>query len=265
MAGNLFKARLAANEPSFIFAARTARTMDLVWLAEAAGFHAFYVDLQHSSIGLDTTAQLCQAAQATAVTALVRVPSLETGLIARLLDSGAQGIIAPDIRSAADAASLVEAALLEPRGHRSVASGIPTPRTRGIAPAAVNDALNEATLLIAMIESPEGVAAAAEIAAVEGIDALHIGCNDLTTAMGIKGDYRHERLRTAIATIIDAGRAAGKPVLLGGVRKKEDVAPYVKMGVARCYFTGVDSTFLLAGARASVAEAQAADAAATQG
>ena len=262
MVRNTFKDRLAANEPAFIFAARSARTIDIVWLAAAAGFHALYVDLQHSSIDLDATAQICQAAHATSVTALARVPSLEPGLIARLLDAGAQGIIAPDIRSAADATHLVEAALLEPRGHRSVASGIPTPRTLGIAPEALNDALNGATLLIAMIESPEGVAAAAEIAAVDGIDALHIGSNDLTTAMGIKGEYHHERLRTAIGSIIEAGRAAGKPVLLGGMRKRDDVAPYVRMGAARCYFTGVDNTFMLAGAKASVAEAEAADAAA---
>ncbi len=110
-----------------------------------------------------------------------------------------------------------------------------------------------------MIESPEGVEAATEIAAVDGIDALHIGANDLTTAMGIKSEFGHERLRSTIGSIIEAGRAAGKPVLLGGMRKREHVAPYVRMGAARCYFTGVDSTFLLAGAKASIAEAQAAD------
>jgi len=66
------------------------------------------------------------------VTAFVRVPSLEPGLIARVLDGGAQGILAPDIRLAADAQALVRAALIAPKGDRSVASGIPNPRFKGV-------------------------------------------------------------------------------------------------------------------------------------
>jgi 2-keto-3-deoxy-L-rhamnonate aldolase RhmA len=73
---------------------------------------------------------------------------------------------------------------------------------------------------------------------VEGIDAIQIGSNDLTTAMGIPGEYRHERVRTVYGKVIEACKAAGKPLIIGGIRKADELEPYVRMGAARCYFTG---------------------------
>ena len=84
--------------------------------------------------------------------------------------------------------------------------------------------------------TPEGIAAAEEIAAVEGVDALQIGSNDLTTAMGIPGQFKHERLRDAFRTTIAACRKVGKPMIPGGIRDAATIVDYIKMGAARCYF-----------------------------
>lgn len=261
MTANLLKDRLKSGEPAFVFSVRMARTVNIVALAEAAGYHGFYVDLQHSSISIDTAAQIFAAAQHSAVTAFVRVPSLEPGLISRVLDAGAQGILMPDVRSGAEARALVQAALIAPKGERSVGGGIPNPRFRGLAGAALAEAVNAATLLIAMVETEEAAGRAAEIIATDGIDAIQIGSNDLTTSMGIPGQYASERVRAVYAGVIDACRAAGKPLIIGGIRKAEELEPYVRMGAARCYFTGADSVFMLEGARAFMAEARNADAA----
>lgn len=261
MKKNTIKESLKAKEASFCFSVRMARTVNIVALAKAAGYHGFYVDLQHSSISVDAAAQMCVAALYTDITALVRVPSLEPGLISRMLDAGAQGIIAPDVRSAADAEALVRAALIAPLGDRSMGSGIPDPRFQGVSGGALPDAINEATLLIAMIETEEAAAAAADIIGVAGIDAIQIGSNDLTTSMGIAGQYGHARMREVYARVIEACNAAGKPLIIGGIRKADALEPYIRMGAARCYFTGADTAFMLEGATLSAREAASVDAA----
>lgn len=191
---NSLKRKILANEPSYVFSMRMSRTVNIVALAEASGYDGLYVDLQHSSIDLDTAAQIFQTGLLSDITVFARVPSLEPGMIGRLMDAGAMGILAPDVRSGEDARFLVKAALIAPKGERSVGSGIPNPRFRDVPGAALADRINQATLLIAMIETPEGVAAAEDIAAVEGIDAVEIGSNDLTTAMGIPNQYDHEMI-----------------------------------------------------------------------
>lgn len=261
MQANILKSRLKAGETTFVFSVRMARTMNIVSLAEACGYHGFYVDLQHSSISIDTAAQIFTTALHSQVTAFVRVPSLEPGVISRVLDAGAQGVLAPDIRSAEEAKALVKAALIAPKGDRSVGGGIPNPRFRGLSGGALAAAVNDATLLIAMIETEQAADRAAEIIGVDGIDAIQIGSNDLTTSMGIPGQYKHERVRAVYGKVIAACKAAGKPLLIGGIRKADEFEPYVRMGAARCYFTGADSNFMTEGAQKFMAEAKACDAA----
>lgn len=249
---NVLKAKLLAGEPCCVFGVRLARSVNIVTIAQAAGYHGLYIDLQHSSMSVDRAAQICHAALHSGVTAFARVPTLEAGLIGRLLDAGAQGILAPGLRSAEEAHALVRAALLPPLGDRSPGLVI-SPRLAGLAGRALTQAANAATLLIAMVESEEGVANAAAIAAVPGIDALQVGGHDLTTSMGIPGEYLHPRVQSGVATAIAACRAAGKPLIMGGIRKPEEVALYRRMGAARCYFTGSDIGFVQAGAQAAAA------------
>ena len=256
---NSLKQKILANEPNFVFAMRMSRTVNIDALAATCGYDGLYVDLQHSSIDLDMAAQIFQAGLLSDVTVFARVPSLEPGTIGRVMDAGAMGILAPDIRSGDDARLLVKAALIAPKGERSVGSGIPNPRFRDVPAAALADRINAATLLIAMIETPEGVVAAEEIAAVEGIDAVEIGSNDLTTAMGIPNQYDHERLREAYRHVIAACRKHGKPMIAGGIRGRKLLESYIAMGASRSYFVGTDTGFMLQGAQAVRADAQAAD------
>jgi hypothetical protein len=79
--------------------------------------------------------------------------------------------------------------------------------------------LNQDTLLTAMIETPEAVGNADAIAAVDGIDVLHIGASDLSTEMGIPGQYQHERMRAAFEAVAKAARGHGKAMGVGGVRQ----------------------------------------------
>ncbi|UFN47672.1 aldolase/citrate lyase family protein [Roseomonas sp. OT10] len=259
MSGNLLKERLLAGRPCHVFGVRLARSVNIVTLARQSGHHGLYVDLQHSTMTAEAAAQICHAAMFAGVTAFVRVPTLDPGLIGRLLDGGAQGILAPGLRTGAEAEALVRSALLPPRGERSPGLVI-DPRVEGLSGAAQLRAVNDATLLIAMIEDEAAIAQAGAIASVDGIDAVQIGGHDLTTSMGLPGEYLHPRVQEAFRAAIAACRPAGKPLIIGGIRKPEEIAVYLRMGAARCYFTGSDIGFVQAGARAAAERVAALDA-----
>ena len=109
-------------------------------------------------------------------------------------------------------------------------------------------ALNEAVLVVAMIESPQGVANADAIAAVPGIDSLLIGTSDLTAEMGISGQVDHPRVAEAYEKVGAACRANGKALGMGGIYDKETASRYIKAG-ARMVLSGSDHSYVLAGAK----------------
>jgi 4-hydroxy-2-oxoheptanedioate aldolase len=98
-----------------------ARTPDVPAIAAACGYDAVYVDLEHTSTSLETTAMLCASAVGAGISALVRVPSHDPSVIARVLDNGAVGIIVPHVNSKSEAEAVIDAARFPPIGHRSIA------------------------------------------------------------------------------------------------------------------------------------------------
>src|SRR5215471_13469261 len=112
--------------------------------------------------------------------------------------------------------------------------------------------LNEQTLLMAMIETPEAVENADAIAAVDGIDVLHIGASDLSTEMGIPGQYTHGRMRAAFETVARAAKGHGKAMGVGGVRQDFEFQSWLlRLGVR--YLTGgSDVGYILSAGRADV-------------
>jgi HpcH/HpaI aldolase/citrate lyase family len=105
----------------------------------------------------------------------------------------------------------------------------------------------------------EGIERVGEIAATPGIDAVQIGSADLTASLGLPGEFGHPKVQAAYQQVAAACQFNHKPFIIAGIRKTEDLLPYVAMGAARCYFTGSDSGFLLEGAHAGKARAMAAD------
>ena len=126
--------------------------------------------------------------------ALVRVPARTPEYISRVLDGGALGVIAPGIRSAAEAKNVVAAAKYPPLGSRGLSAGLAHLGFRSVPAAEALPALNEATMVIVQLESAAGLAAVDDIVAVEGIDMVLIGT---TTSRRPRppGEYDHSRLR----------------------------------------------------------------------
>ena len=127
---------------------------------------------------------------------------------------------------------------------------------RSFPAADANAAVNEATMVIVQFESAEAVDKAEEIVAVDGVDLVLIGTNDLLASMGLAGQYDHEKVRDAFAGTIAACRKHGKHVGVGGLTSRPQlVAEFVKMG-ARYVSTGTDIGFLLAEATVRARQVQ---------
>jgi 2-keto-3-deoxy-L-rhamnonate aldolase RhmA len=101
--------KLARGEVALCMATRLARTADIAMIADACGFDAFYVDMEHCTISLDDTAQVCVAALPIGVTPLVRIAGHQFDDAARLLDGGALGIICPNVSTRTEAEAFVRA------------------------------------------------------------------------------------------------------------------------------------------------------------
>jgi 4-hydroxy-2-oxoheptanedioate aldolase len=252
---NSVKERLARGEVASSMTVRLTRSIEIARLAKTAGFDSLYVDLEHSSLSLETTSQICIAALEVGIAAFVRVPQLE--IVGRVLDGGALGIIVPDVRTAAQARDAVKAAKYPPLGERGFASALPHFQFRSLPAKEAYPALDAATMVIVQFESAQAIERADEILGVEGVDMVLFGTNDLTADMGIAGDYEHPKVRDAYARAIAAAKKHGKHVGVGGLGARPKLtAEFVKMG-ARYVSTGTDLGFLLAAATENARQVRA--------
>ena len=250
---NRLQERLTRGEVALCMATRLARTAEIAMIASSCGFDAFYVDMEHCTISLDAAAQICLAALPAGVTPLVRIAGHRFEDATRLLDMGALGIICPDVSTPGEAEAFARACRFPPSGQRSVGGAGPLQGYRSTPLAEVNKEGNAATVLIAMIETPEGVANANAIAAVPGIDVLLVGSNDLCTAMGIAGEFKNPKLRAAYETVAKACAAHKKYLGVGGIRADAaHVGELVRLG-GRFVVAGSDIQYLMKSARDDVA------------
>jgi 2-keto-3-deoxy-L-rhamnonate aldolase RhmA len=246
---NAAKQKLAQGSLVLCMGLRQARTVDVVMIAAAAGFDSVYIDMEHSSISLETTSALCAGCLGLPVTPLVRVPSHARDWISRVLDGGAQGVLVPHVDDAAQAGAIASAARFPPLGHRSVMGPTPALGYQALPLHEVNNRLNDETLVIVMLETPRAIERADEIAAVPGIDMLLIGSNDLCTELGIPGQLRHPKLREAYEATAQACRKHGKALGVGGIRGDLDLQRDLLQLGARFIIAGNDTGYLAAAAR----------------
>ena len=249
MIENTTKQKLKRGELALGFGVHHLRTAGTAMLAATAGHDWLFIDMEHGAISPHEATQLCIAALPTGITPIVRIctGALDEGT--RCLDNGALGVIVPHVDTVERAKEIAQAFRYPPLGHRSW--GGPPAAFRYDAPsnAEAQVALNEAVLVVAMIESPQAAGNADAIAAVPGIDALLIGTSDLTAEMGISGQIDHPRVVEAYEKVAAACRAHGKALGMGGVYDKENASRYIKGG-ARLILSGSDHSYILAGAKA---------------
>ncbi len=184
------------------------------WSAEVmahAGFDSLTIDLQHGLADYQTALSMLQAISTTGGVPLARVPWNDPGIIMRLLDAGAYGIICPMINSRAEAEAFVGACRYAPAGYRSYGP------TRALIYAGDDYAAHadETVITLAMIETVQALENLDEIVATPGLDGVYIGPWDLSLSLGIPklGDFRNPELARALDRILNA--AAKHNLLLG--------------------------------------------------
>jgi 2-dehydro-3-deoxyglucarate aldolase/4-hydroxy-2-oxoheptanedioate aldolase len=185
--------------------------------AEAMGFCGFdflVLDMEHVPIDLGETIGLLRAIAGTPAEALVRLPWNDQVLVKRVLDAGARSVMFPFIQTAEEARRAVSYTRYPPDGVRGVAA-----IHRGSRYGRVPDYLKTAgdgITVVMQLETPAAVERTAEIAAVDGCDALFLGPGDLSASMGRIGDIGHPEVQALIARAAELAHAAGKPIGIVG-------------------------------------------------
>jgi len=214
-------------------------------LMALAGFDAVILDLEHGEFGTAALPDLLRAVTVGGASALVRVRvPAELG---PALDAGADGVLAPDVRSAAAAAAIVAACRYAPEGERGAAPMV-RDAAYGLRPFAAHRAAR-APLVGVQVAGPPGVAAIDEILAVAGVDLVFFGTFDLAQHLGVPGDVAHPRVVAEVRAL--TARAAGAGVATGvWAPDAATAATWLEAGVT---LVSVGSaTSLLAGAAAAL-------------
>ena len=239
-----FRASLAAHQPLYMAWLGLGSPLAVEIVADA-GWHAVMIDQQHGAGGPAELAACLTAAKAAGVPAMVRVASLDFGLIGRALDAGAQGVMVPMLETAEEAARLVRAVKYPPLGRRSHGPY----RAKLLIEGDYFAAANGWTVACGQIETAEALANIDAICSTEGLDMICLGPNDLAISLsrGQDRSIRSPQMLAAIERVRAAAAARG--VVTGIFANDKDFASQMAAAGWQAISIGTDSGWLAAMAR----------------
>ena len=225
------------------------------------GCDSVTVDTQHGLIHYESALECLRAISTTSAVPMARVPWNEPGIIMKLLDAGALGVICPMINTPEEAAELVASCRYAPEGSRSFG---PTRALMSVGPNYVEDS-KDLVLVIGMIETQEALENVEAIAATPGLDGLYIGPGDLSLSLGMTPhqDSREPIMVAAQERILAAAKSNG---LMAGIHNASGAYGY-EMGEKGfdLVTVGNDTRLLAAAAKAAVTSARGEDTSSTTG
>lgn len=223
------------------------------WVAEAVsrqGFDYVCIDLQHGMIDYADATQLILAIHAGGSLPIARVPSNDLAAVGRMLDAGAQGIVVPLVESVADVEAAVQACRYPPLGRRSYGPN----RAALLGGPDYFDSANERVLCIPMIETRAALDAVERLVAVPGVDAVYVGPNDLSLALGQRpGPDNPDPYQSAYRRIALACAAAG---VVAGIHANADLAAKHAHTGYRMITVSADASALVRGVAADLRRAR---------
>jgi 2-dehydro-3-deoxyglucarate aldolase/4-hydroxy-2-oxoheptanedioate aldolase len=186
-------------------------TSGMARLAASAGADFVVFDQEHTGWTSDTIRLLLATVGRAGVAPFVRVPVLDYSHVARILDVGAMGVMAPAVETAEQARLLVDATRYPPNGRRGASFGLARDDFAEVAdlPSTMRLA-DERTLLIALVETSDGIRNVDDIASVDGIDVVWLGQFDLTVSLGDPGNFEDPRFLRSVDELLAACRRHGK-------------------------------------------------------
>ncbi len=243
---NLLRSRLAANrEPCFGTWISSSSPVALDAL-KGLGFEWFVIDTEHAPVNPETLAAMVSLLAGAGPTPLVRVGDVDQYLIKQALDAGAPGVLVPLVSSATQAKAAVSFAKYPPLGVRGAAAAAAS--RYGTELASYLRSANQETLVGVQIETRPALEELDAIAAVDGVDLLCVGPQDLTLNLGLLDDRKNPKVREAMRSVVVACERHGKvPGTL--VIDPEEKRTAIDLGF-RFISLASDVRFLLDGARA---------------
>jgi len=215
MKKNLLKEKLARGEVVYGVMCMEFASTGIGRISAGAGAQFTVYDMEHTGWSLETIRMLVATARSVDMLPIVRVPVSDYHHIAHVLDVGAAGIVVPLVRNAAHIREALSYAQYPPLGRRGCAFGI---SHDDYLPGDIVEKMrsaNASLLTIAQIETIEGLENCEEIVAVNGVDAIWVGQFDLSTSMGIPGQFDNPILLEALKRVQNACKKHNKPSVLG--------------------------------------------------
>lgn len=185
-------------------------TANIVRIFKTTGYEFVIVDCEHGYFDFSQLANIISVGNGFDISVIVRIPAIERGYIAKILDMGGDGLLAPMVNTAEDAKRVVQLAKYPPKGER----GISTTRAHtNYNPPPLDqyvEIANQNTVVFVQIETMQGIENADEIAAVDGIDGIIVGPNDLAVNLGWPGHLETPEMDEAIGRVVKAAKKANK-------------------------------------------------------
>lgn len=238
MRDNPVKTRVLAGEPVFGTFGWEFLVPGLPQIARAAGSSFLLLDMEHNGAGFDQIKAQAALCRGIGIVPMARVPANQYNYIARALDAGVMGVMGPMVGSAEEAEFIVSCTRYPPAGRRGAAFGFAPDDYEGGDVKEIIRIANQRTLVMCLIETPQGIENIDAIAAVPGVDVLWLGHFDLTNFMGIPAQFDHPDYVAAIDRMAAAARKHGKAlgVMTAGEKWSRD---YWAKGF-RVFAAGVD-------------------------
>lgn len=186
-------------------------------LAAGAGAEFVIYDMEHTGWTVETIRGLMATTRSADIVPMVRVPATQYHLLSGPLDVGAMGLMVPMVETPEQARLIADAAKYPPAGKRGAAFGVAHDDYEGGDIVDKMRSANEEILLIAQIETANGVEHVDAIAATPGIDVLWIGHFDLSNSLGVPGQFTHPTYTAAVDAVLAACAKHGKtPGIMSG-------------------------------------------------
>jgi 2-dehydro-3-deoxyglucarate aldolase/4-hydroxy-2-oxoheptanedioate aldolase len=200
---NLTREKLLKGGTALGCALQVYRSPEIARTFAAAGFDYVFIDLEHGSFNLETAQDMIVAANSSGITPIVRVAELLYSLVARLLDSGAQGIILPRVEDPRILEEALSWMRFPPQGKRGY--GV-NPTMIGYEARSFGEIIehqNRNTLAVVQFETQTAMDRADELLSLKGVDIAMVGPADLSISLGVPGQFEHPTLISTVEGLIE--------------------------------------------------------------
>ena len=194
-----------------------------------AGCEFIIFDMEHGGLSLEQFKVLATISNSNNISPLIRIPEVSYNYVARALDLGAAGIMAPMINTAEDAIKIVKSSKYPPDGVRGAGFGFAHDSYNNRNPLSYIKKANDELINIIQIETKLGLENVEAISSIDGVDCLWVGHFDLTNFLGIPGKFSSSIYLDAIKRIVEAGKKNNKSLGIM-TNNKDELEMYTALG-----------------------------------